>query len=138
MLGELAGRFPLSLSDYTGNRPLIENGEDMAQLKVGDFGDEIQETGLASPQSLPGVTDSSTFEIPPVITFRTSDIPRVKTHADILLDREYAGYLRGSISAKQKEVRCLQGLIDQREKTIERMEFALRRRALEVLGSHEA
>jgi hypothetical protein len=138
MLGELAGRFPLSLSDYTSNGALIEKGGAIEQLQLeASFADGIQEPGLSSPQSLPGLRDSNTIEMPPITKSRTPDIPRLKTYADVLLDREYASYLRSSISARQKEICCLQGLIAQREKTIERMEFALKRRALDVLGSHE-
>jgi len=134
MLGELANRFPLSSSDHTGSRPLIESGEDPAQSELeASLASEVQKRELAPRHSLQGITDFATVGVSPM----GDDGPRNKTHADVLLDREYATYLRGSISAKQKEVRCLRELIAQREKTIERMEFVLKRRALEALASRQ-
>lgn len=135
MLGELAGRFPLSL----GERGPTVDEDDNQDARHTDFREpsrvetkddetsDSEELHTKSGDSLPAVDAASS----------TPGMPSFQTHADVLLDREYAAYLRGSISEKRKEIRCLQELITHREKTIGRMDFALKRRALEVLGSHE-
>lgn len=137
MLGELAGRFPLSLGDNGSTVDEVE-GVDTRLLDIVEPSVVTHEVNSSLDQSIELGSSSLEKSALAGITASTPGMPSFQTHADILLDREYAAYLRGNIATKQREIRYLQELIAQREKTIERMEFALKRRALEVLRSHEA
>jgi hypothetical protein len=141
MLGELTGRFPLNLGQSEKEvEPITQQGLFISEvlesgnMSHGSFPPNEISTSSAEEFSAAFKDSSETqkmsvdSKVNPTFNLRIS-----KTNADILLDREYATYIRFSIEAKQEEVRMLNDLISQRKKTIERMENVLKARALEAL-----
>ncbi|CAG7849275.1 SubName: Full=Uncharacterized protein {ECO:0000313/EMBL:CCA69502.1} [Serendipita indica DSM 11827] len=131
MLNELAERFPLTSHIPDLSQLLLEDNE-MHKSPISSSTPIAARTDATSYESLsdeqqPSFEDQR-FNLTEVLTAR-------KTLADTILDREYASYLRKSIEFKRDEVRVLGELMRQRQKTIERLEEILKRRAMDILSS---
>lgn len=134
MLGELTGRFPLGFS-RDKSEGILDAESLLLEEKVDPSGnvgqDDIRDEGVPNESSLRdgALNRLKLLADPDQLTTTTV----TKTHADALLDREYATYLRKGIDARIGEVRMLEDLLEQRKGMIEKMERVLRMRAIEAL-----